>query len=700
MSCGGGAAAVATRAATSLADSMEPELRRVTVRRVMRAPHLAFALAAMLPLAACTDDAAIPADTVAFDLEGPLAGSMFWNLPFPSDLRLTADGRPDLAGFPNRRELPVVTDLLSVARERAGFPVMPITWFKFTATPPQRSLDQLIVAEPSSDALLIDIDPDSDEHGSLHAVVAQTMADDEYTGTGLIAIAPRPGIVLRGHTRYAVVLRKSFSPTTEVHPAFAALLDGSSSSPAATALYAPLWDTLAELGIARDELLVATVFTTGDETAVLRDRSEAVRTSTNAVIADLHVDPTDGAAHAGFCEVIGTVTLPQFQTGVSPFGAGGGRFELDGTGTPIAQGSMTVPLAITLPTGTMPAAGWPLWQFFHGSGGASFDLVDDGPNATADSGPQIGAGPGAVVARRGIAAAASALPINPERLAGASNYAYLNLNNLAAFPYTFQQGVFEQRLLLDALLALQIPASTVAACAGVTLPTGATAHSFNPNHLTAGGHSMGGMYTNMIGAVEPRFGALTPFGAGGFWPMMILDTSIVAGARNLLGGVLGVDSENLSFVHPSLSLLGLGWEIAEPGAAMSRLARRPLAGTSPRHVYQPIGLDDQFFPNPVFDAAALAYGNRQAGELVWPGTQEALRADHLDGMLTYPVRANRDGTTTSVVVQYTDGGIVDAHQIHRQLDAVKYQYGCFLASYLRDGVPTVPAPAAIDAACP
>jgi hypothetical protein len=69
-------------------------------------------------------------------------------------------------------------------------------------------------------------------------------------------------------------------------------------------------------------------------------------------------------------------------------------------------------------------------------------------------------------------------------------------------------------------------------------------------------------------------------------------------------------------------------------------------------------------------------------------------------MLTYPVRANRNGTTTSVVVQYTDGGIVDAHQIHRQLDAVKYQYGCFLASYLRDGIPTVPAPAAIDAACP
>jgi hypothetical protein len=31
---------------------------------------------------------------------------------------------------------------------------------------------------------------------------------------------------------------------------------------------------------------------------------------------------------------------------------------------------------------------------------------------------------------------------------------------------------------------------------------------------------------------------------------------------------------------------------------------------------------------------------------------------------------------------------------------VQYQYGCFLATYLRDGVPTVPAPAPVDTACP
>jgi hypothetical protein len=352
---------------------------------------------------------------------------------------------------------------------------------------------------------------------------------------------------------------------------------------------------------------------------------------------------------------------------------------------------MTVPLHITLPATAMPAAGWPLWQFFHGSGGASFDIIDDGPALTSADVTTLGEGPGYVVAARGIATAASALPLNPERLANASNYAYLNLNNLAAFPYTFQQGVFEQRLLLDALVALDIPAT--ATCSG-------QAAHFDPTKLTAGGHSMGGMYANLIGAVEPRYGAITAFGAGGLWNMMILETSIVNDSRDLIAGVLGVDPATLDFTHPAISLIDLGWEIAEPLPAMAHLARRPLPGFAPRHVYEPIGLDDKFFANDVFDAAALAYGNREAGETVWPGTQDALRVDHLEGIMTYPVRGNRGGTT-AVVVQYHDDGIVDAHYIHRQLPAVKYQYGCFLATYLRDGVPTVFAPNADQfAACP
>ena len=652
------------------------------------------ALVAVLVVAACSDDEP-PANTIAFELDG---GAELFDLPFPSDLRLTAEGRVDLSGFPNKRNLPIVNDLLSSAAEHAGFPTMPIAWFRFTGETPTHAIGDVIPADAGEVALLVDIDPDSDERGALYPLVAQTLAEDPFAPAGLVAIAPRPGAVLRANTRYAFVLRRAFAPGVAVPPAFAELERGGGPA-AAKALYAPLWSMLDELGV--DDALAATVFTTGDEIALMRTRSEAVRTAHDATIANLAIDTEHGMNHPDVCVLAGTVTYPQFQQGEQPFSQQG-RFALDAAGAPIAQGTMTAPLRITIPKGAMPAAGWPLWQYVHGSGGASVDLVDEGFNTTPESGPMAGEGPGVVVGRRGIAAAATAMPVNPERLPGADAQAYLNFNNLAAMPYTFQQGVFEQRLLLDALLDLRITPAMLAGC-GATLPANVTEGRFDPATLTLGGHSMGGMYTNMIGAVEPRFGAITPFGAGGFWNMMILDTEVVANGRDLLAGILGIDGEGLTFMHPVLGMLAFGWEVAEPGASMARIARRPLAGLPERHVYQPIGEGDRYFPNAVFDAAALAYGNSEAGDIVWPGTQDALRTQGLDGIMAYPVRANRTNPgrrTTAVVVQYTDGGIVDAHQIYRQLPAVRYQYGCFLASYIRDGVPTVSAPAAESAACP
>lgn len=125
-----------------------------------------------------------------------------------------------------------------------------------------------------------------------------------------------------------------------------------------------------------DDVVTATVFTTGDEVALLARRAEAVRAH-DAVIANLHVNPVDGAAHrapgAGFCELVGNVTFPQFQTGTPPFPTDG-QFVLDAAGAPVVQRMATVPLTITIPDGAMPAGGWPLYQWFHGSGGTSHSV--------------------------------------------------------------------------------------------------------------------------------------------------------------------------------------------------------------------------------------------------------------------------------------------------------------------------------------
>jgi hypothetical protein len=620
--------------------------------------------------------------TVYFELSDTHSAATYWNYPFPSDQRLDTNGAPDVAAFPSPRTLPILDSLLSIVPQRRGWPTMPAAYFRFTDAIPARALANVVT---DGAAYLIDVDPSSPEQGTSFPVIAQTLAPDGYVPSNLLALAPRPGIVLRGTTQYAYVITKAMAPGFSAPSAF----DTKDSTLEST------FTALSALGVAKTDVLVATLFTTGDEVARTRARSEAIRQQFTPTITGLTL--SGGDTYMGFCTLTGQITMPQFQTGTQPFNTGG-LFAVDANDVPMQQSSMTIPVTITLPKATMPTAGWPLYQWFHGSGGLSTDIVNAGPATTSADIETPGLGPGYVVALHGLAGASSALPLNPERLPGATDYEYLNIDNLAAFPQTFQQGVFEQRMLTDALLALQIPQSVLAGCSGVATNDPSGNHFFNPAALVAGGQSMGGMYTNMVGAVEPRYGALVPTGAGGFWNLMILESTIVPGARDLLETALSIDDANMMFIHPAMNTLALAWEIAEPIVYMSRIAHRPLTGVPPRSVYEPVGYDDTYFPPDVYDAAALSYQNEQAGSAVWPTMQTALALDKLDGLLPYSVKANE--TETRVVVQYMGDGIVDPHYIYRQLPAVQHQYGCFLESYLRDGVPTVPAPGGLTDPCP
>src|SRR5207302_770818 len=79
------------------------------------------------------------------------------------------------------------------------------------------------------------------------------------------------------------------------------------------ALYDPLYQTLDTIKIARADVAAATVFTTADVVEDLFDISTALLAKYSVTIDGLHVDPDDGAQHPRFCELVGTVTMPQFQ---------------------------------------------------------------------------------------------------------------------------------------------------------------------------------------------------------------------------------------------------------------------------------------------------------------------------------------------------------------------------------------------------
>ena len=668
---------------------------------------LSLALAAVSALA-CSSTPPAPPTTADFDLHADLSSpDFFYAMPYPSDLRLRPDGTPDLRGFPNSLQETIVEGLRTTAMQRVGFPQMPVAYFHFGAALAPEDPSVVIPGDASQSILLVDVDPSSPERGTLYPVVAGTPAADRYLLDGTLEIAPRVGVVLHESRKYAFVVTTSLEDAAGANVAAPAALTAleSDAPPAADPelaawnLYRPLWSTLASIGVDASRVAAATVFTTGD---VVKDTADL----SSKVIAKYHSDVTSlsvpaGGAQPRFCEVLGSISYPQFQKGTPPFDTDG-LFEMGDDGMPVKQRDEIVPVAFALPRAPMPEGGYPLIVYFHGSGGLSTDLVDDGPlQSPTDEIGIPGQGPAWVMAPHGFAMAGSALPLNSERVPGATEFEYLNFANPASFRDTFRQGIIEQRMFIDALADVRIDPSVVAACTGMSLPAGETAYRFQMTPLHLQGQSMGGMYTNLVGATDPRVRVVVPTGAGGYWSYMVLTTKAVANAANGLKLLLGTG--DLTFMHPALGLLETAWEPAEPFVYMRRIARDPLPGHPARPVYDPVGQGDRFFSYDVYDGVALAYGNKEAGDAIWPSMGQALATEKLDGVVPYPVSqdlTSSDGTPyTGAIVQYVGDGVADPHAIYRQLDAVKYQYACFHESYQKSGVATLYAPRSLDAPC-
>ncbi|MBE7453491.1 MAG: hypothetical protein HS111_32910 [Kofleriaceae bacterium] len=125
-----------------------------------------------------------------------------------------------------------------------------------------------------------------------------------------------------------------------------------------------------------------------------------------------------------------------------------------------------------------------------------------------------------------------------------------------------------------------------------------------------------------------------PTGAGGYWGKMILDTDLIGGARGFLGGVFATDASQRTFLHPGLALLGVSWPDRRADGVDDARRRPPPAGRGSRCATSTSrwGRATSASRPEIFDAAALAYGNRQAGAVLWPELQAALALDGLDGV--------------------------------------------------------------------
>ena len=666
-----------------------------------------LALLTSYVLAGCGGDEDSPAGTagvagtrLTFDLGADYSDSAHvFDAPYPSDLRVDADGHPEVAGWPNPNGVGIVDGFIESAHEANGFPVIPVAHFRFDGPLAARSLDDVVAAEVTAPILLVDVDADSPERGRLFPVVAQTTPPDPYVPEFLLSVAPRPGFVLRPGTTYAVVVRRAANDESGgalgVPAALARVMHGTPSGAAeqrASEVFTPLRETLDSLGVASADVAGATVFTTGDVVRELAELTAKLVGKYDVTLDEL--GPHDDPEVTDFCILSGSVELPAFQTGKPPYNDGG-RFVLDGAGLPVEQRKEKAPFKIVLPKSPMPAGGYPLLLNVHGSGGYSVAMVRP---VGADGKPGAPIGPAFPYTRRGFAMAGMAMPLNPERLPGASETAYINANNMQCIRDNFRQGSIELGLFVEALGKLQIPPTALGACAGPTLPAGATHFRFDTKQLGVTGQSMGAMYTNMAAAILPELRAAVPTGAGGHWTHFIFYTPLSGGKFPGLIKLVLAGTEPLSFVHPVLALGGAALEAGDPVVFVPRIARRPLADHPVRPIYEPSAPQDSYFDTRTYDVMALAYGHPQAGEPQWSSMQDTLALADLDGLVPLPIENNlksEDGTPyTGAVLQFAPkappGEVLDGHAIYIFRDDVKYQYSCFMQSFFATGKARIP----------
>ena len=329
---------------------------------MVRASGIAAVLA-LVAASSCTSGSS--STTVHFDLEGDWnSSSTFFDHPFPSDLRLTGSGSPDLRGFPNPKRTAIVDNLIAGAGDRLAFSSMTVSLFRFDGPLAARTGESITEAAPTASFLLLDIDRNSPDRGRLYPTLVQTLVGDDYLPDFGLAIAPWPGTILPGDRTYAAVVLRRANDAEGAPLAVPAPLSALAADKApegrrgddALSIYAPLFETLDRIGVERSEVAAATVFTTADVVADLAMASERVVADHDVTIDNLHVD--DDGDQSELCELVGTVSYPQFQAGSAPFNDNG-LITFDSSGSPIKTGELTAPVRIAIPKKTMPASGFP-----------------------------------------------------------------------------------------------------------------------------------------------------------------------------------------------------------------------------------------------------------------------------------------------------------------------------------------------------
>lgn len=546
----------------------------------------------------------------------------FFSLPFPNDVRIK-NGRLDLDGFPIPGENllvgfdPVQRYLDALEENETGWGAYSTVTFRFSGPIDFNSFRQEGSANP---VVWVDITPGDPALGS--SVGLKWFASggrNAYVCENWMGVRRPTGQPLEpGHT-YAVWLttagRSDSGDPIDKSPHLSALLNASPpADPAlaeAHAQYKPFRDYLQGESIDPTTILNATVFTVGDHRDLMRDTAAQVEAApvptasswvkcgggATSPCPQAEGDRACGDGTSDYDEYHALIDLPIFQEGTAPYFETGGGIDASGV-----VRTESVCASLTVPTGTMPAAGWPMVVYGHGSEGSFRSHVRDEvagalSNVSTSAGniqfavlgiDQVQHGP-----RRGDS------DIEPNTL-------YFNFANPDVARGNPIQGGADQVALGRFAAALDVSAAD----------TGGDAIRVDPSAIVFFGHSLGSLHGSLGVAYSDVYQAAVLSGNGASLMHSLLNktepVNIAAAVPFVIADFDGMNNVPGGEMHPALSVVQHYIDPADPLNFAKTIARAPAAGQTPKHVFQTYGLGDSFSPPITMEMYATAGQFEQA----------------------------------------------------------------------------------------
>ncbi len=634
-----------------------------------------FAVAGLIAAAAlvsgCGDSG--EDETIAL-FEVPRAGaasSGFYALPYPNDIRV--DDTTGAIDFSDHiRPNVIIGEYLDAVRDhQRGFSVNAATFMRFSDRIDPTSLPTTEASTTDAAAVyLVNVDPDSARRGERIPLRFRfEHYEGEVIGTDWMSALPFPGFRLDQQTTYALVVtnrvRAEDGSPVAAAPDFLAITSADTPSDAdlarAKTLYAPLLSWLDEPGAdERADVVSAGVFTTQDATSLMGKIREVIWDTVDQPTPRDMVYVRD---ESGFALYDGVYDSPNFQTGEVPYkkAEDGGAIVLDTDGKPIVQRTEALRFSVSIPLGTVPASGWPIVLYAHGTGGSYRTFRNNGTARR--------------LAAEGIACIGIDQVLHGPRNPGATpEISFFNFQNPLAARHNTLQGALDNFQLVRLVRGFDYTDSA-----------NSRTVKFDASKLYFFGHSQGGLTGPPFLAYEPEVTGAVLSGAGGLlYLSMILKTEPVD-----IVGLVGafIRDKPLDEFNPVLAILQGYVDLSDAVSYAPLLVRRPAAGVGAKHIFQSEGFTDRFTPPPSIEALATSIGVDLVNPVLAPVKGIELRGRT---SLTTPVTANLEGKT-AVLVQYDEVAGSDGHFVLFDVPAAQVQSIQFLSTLASSGTPTVVA---------